>query len=278
MRQPIVQHVQSLVESAFGITIASARSIKGKFDPALLAVREWSSDDVVFDVGANDGRTILRIARRLNFPRFFAFEPASGPYRKLIERTRRLKQVKCFQLAMGEQLGRKTLYLNDIDALNSFSPTWSNGASGRQASDPQTEVVEVATVDHMMAQQRVDFVHLLKIDTEGYEMEVLRGAGQALRDSRIAMVVAEVGFDQSPKAIVPLEEARRYLATFGYRLHGIYTQGRAPAEAPRHWPGAERERYRPQALVYCDALFLCTHIDAPGGAPAEPSRASSQIP
>jgi len=240
-----------MVEGALGVTISAAGS--DKFDPALLAVRRWSGSDVVFDVGANDGRTVLRLDRRLGRPRFYAFEPVAATYRTLVERTAHMKNVRCFQLAMGEAPGRQAIYLNERAALNSFSPTWS--ADPRSA---ETEVVEVSTVDQVMSEQEVERIHLLKIDTEGYEMEALRGSEQSLRESRIALVVAEVGFDQSAKAIVPLEEARRYLAGFGYRLQGIYTQGRGPAKAPDRWAGAG---YRPEALVYCDALFVCAEIE-----------------
>lgn len=232
MTKSVLGRVRSVAEAAFGITIAKAGSTK--FDPALLAMRTWSSSDVIFDVGANDGRTVLRLARRLGTPRFYAFEPVATTYQTLVKRTQHMENVRHFQLALGAKPGREPIYLNPIDAMNSLAPSW--------ADDPgsaETEMVEVSTVDTVMGQQGVELVHLLKVDTEGYEMEVLRGAEQALRASRIAMVVVEVGFEQSAKAIVPLEEARRHLARFGYVLQGIYTQGRAPARPSARWTQAD---------------------------------------
>src|SRR5690606_38726330 len=138
-----------------------------------------STGDVVFDVGANDGRTVLRLARRLGRPRFYAFEPVAATYRTLVERTRRLDNVRCFQLAMGEKPGRQPIYLHERAAMNSFSPTWTADP------DAQTEMVDIATVDDVRSEHGLERIHLLKIDTEGYEMEVLRGAERSLRESRI---------------------------------------------------------------------------------------------
>ncbi len=120
----------------------------------LRGLRPWSSQDVVFDVGANDGRTILRLERHLPSPRIFAFEPVSTTFRTLTERTAHLENVRPFQLALGAESGQRDMYLNERAALNSLYPEW--GAWDR------TEAVEMTTVDRFVAQQDLEHVHLLK--------------------------------------------------------------------------------------------------------------------
>jgi FkbM family methyltransferase len=235
--------VKSLVEKTFDVRIS--RAVPNQWsDAAVRNLRAWSSQDVVFDVGANDGRTILRIQDLLHRPRIFAFEPVSTTYRTLVERTRDLDHVRCFQMALGAKPGRETIYLNEIAAMNSFSPDW--------APVTGTEEVAVSTVDAVAAEHGIAFIHFLKIDTEGYELQVLEGARQMLSASRIGIVQVEAGFDQMrAKGFATLEEIRRHLAPLGYYLYGIYNQCRTKAH-----PAVALGGYDAEVLVYCDALFI----------------------
>jgi len=243
--------VKGLVERSMGVTISRTPPAPPNqhADAALGHLRRWSPDDVFFDVGANDGRTILRLQHQLSSPRIYAFEPVASTYRTLVERTAQLPNVRTFNLALGAGPGTGTIYLNDIDAMNSFSPRWTTAPIG-------TETVTVATIDDMLAAERIGFVHFLKIDTEGFELEVLKGAEQALRASRIGIVQVEVGVDQMDKSFLSLERARTHMAARGYLLYGIYNQCRTPAAAPAGWPQGAADGYTPEALAYCDALFV----------------------
>src|SRR5690606_6491902 len=128
-------------------------------------------------------------------------------------------------------------------------PSWTAAPTG-------VETVQVLTLDEVMAEQGIDFVHFLKVDTEGYELEVLLGAERALEQGRIAIVQLEVGVDQMPRKFLTLEEARRHLAAGGYRLYGLYSQCLTSARPPDGWPPAELAGYHARVLAYGDALFV----------------------
>jgi FkbM family methyltransferase len=248
---PAARTLRHLAERTFGISISrhGAGAPNQHADNALRYLRRWSREDVVFDVGANDGRTVLRLNEPLGRPRILAFEPVSSTYQTLVARTRHLPNVRTFPLALGAAPGSQAIYLHEIGAMNSFSPHWGTSPEG-------TEVVPISTVDAVMAEQGIDFVHFLKVDTEGYELEVLRGAEAALRSSRIAIIQLEVGVDQIAKPMFSLEEARRYLAERGYLLQGVYNQCRTRATAPPPPGTADTPIPRAEVLAYCDALFL----------------------
>ncbi len=126
---------------------------------------------------------------------------------------------------MGAKPGREKIFLHEITAMNSFLPEW--------ATVTGTETVEVATVDGVIAQHGIDLIHFLKIDTEGYELEVLAGAHGALQSSRVALIQVEVGFDQMKyKRFATLDDIKRHLAPTGYILYGVYKQCRAKACSP----------------------------------------------
>ena len=56
-----------------------------------------------------------------------------------------------------------------------------------------SETVQITTLDQFCADEAVERIDLLKIDTEGHEMDVLQGAAQCLREDRIFAIQVEFG-------------------------------------------------------------------------------------
>jgi len=104
------------------------------------------------------------------------------------------------------------------------------------------DVVEVPTVsiDALCAQRGIETVDLLKVDVEGAEIEVLRGAEGLLRSSAIRAVYAEARFIRETEGGVLVHELAAFLAPFGYRLHNLYDQVESAA----------------RGTIYANAVFL----------------------
>ncbi len=70
----------------------------------------------------------------------------------------------------------------------------------------------------------------MKIDTEGYDLEVLRGAESLLTHQRVDLVQVEAGMNRDNHRHVTFILLTEYLERFNYRLFGIYNQsGEWPA-------------------------------------------------
>lgn len=217
---------------------------------ALHELRAWTPGDIVFDVGANDGRTVQRLQEHLPSPRILAFEPVMSTFQVLTERTAGLANVRCFRLALGAEAGRREIFLNESAAVNSLDPGW--GAS------TGTEAIEMTTVDHIVAQEGIAHIDLLKIDAEGHDLEVLKGAQAALRQARVRIIMVEVGFSTPGKQQPNLEAFQALLWPFDYHLYGIYNQSRARLSRRLGRPAGGAD---PEVLVYADALFVSAALD-----------------
>jgi hypothetical protein len=68
----------------------------------------------------------------------------------------------------------------------------------------------------------VDQIDLLKIDTEGYELPVLRGATGMLQRNKISFVYCECGFTSANHRNTKLDDLCRYLEEKGYMFYGLY--------------------------------------------------------
>jgi len=234
--------------------------------PAVRHLLDWAERPVIFDVGANDGRTVDQLKAQFPSARILAFEPVAATFRTMTERTRHFRDVLPFQLALGAEPKEQTIYLHPMASMNSFAERWGP-ATG-------TEVVTVSTVDVVMAEQALDFVHFLKIDTEGFELEVLKGAAGALARQQIAVVQVEAGFDPRVSPHTPLFEIARLLMPHGYILHGIFNQTRRSKglRRPDRWPADRGAQYQPSGMKYCDALFVAAaHGEAGDGARVGPT-------
>ncbi len=240
--------LKTSLERSLGVRIS--RSVPMGVDSfhSILGLRDWGSTDVIFDVGANDGRSARKLRSRFPGCRIHSFEPVAATYAKLVDATRGFPEVKTYPFALGSEPGEKEIFTHEKAVFNSFSADWR--------SPNGSEVVKISTLDEVMAGQGVDFIHFLKVDTEGYEMEVLKGAERALRESRISIIQLEAGFNELVSPHTPLCDLQRYLAERKYYLYGIFDQHVRRGTPPSGWPESEAGRFHPRLASYCDAVFV----------------------
>lgn len=160
--------------------------------PTFVDVMRCQRIDVVLDVGANDGDFGREIRDEGYRGRIVSFEPNPAAYERLCKAIVNDPLWEAHQLGLGDVPGELTLSISNADVFSSFKGTTEFGAASFHARQASTEQVQVVRLDDFL-DGRADLLSrtYLKIDTQGFEMEVLRGAGDALR--RIAAVQAELG-------------------------------------------------------------------------------------
>ena len=164
-------------------------------------LREYlPKDGVVIDVGANLGFTALIFAKHVGpSGRVYAFEPSPAAYAKLLEvvEKNQLGNVQCFNLGCGSTRRSETLLV----------PASSGNATIRRSGVHLTGTcremnIEIDTLDNMILSlaQKIDF---LKIDTEGFEDQVLAGADEVVRRDRpvIYLELSQEYGDSSARAV-----------------------------------------------------------------------------
>ncbi len=129
------------------------------------------------DVGANIG-SYARAALAAGASKIVAFEPAPATFEKLRENTAG-RAVEVHNLAVGETVGETELFVPANPGLASRDPE----ASGFARRETRAMAVPMTTIDEYCYLQSF-FPALIKIDVEGFELEVLQGARRLLRDER----------------------------------------------------------------------------------------------
>ncbi len=141
-------------------------------------------EPVVMDCGANMGVFSL-YAHALNpAARIYAFEPSAytcGLLRKAVERNGLSDSVFPVNAALGQE--ERTVGLNVVREGAGLSNVVvdSEFAAGREADYKGVQQTEMTTLDLFARKNGLSRVDLIKIDTEGYEKQILRGAAGTIR-------------------------------------------------------------------------------------------------
>ncbi len=163
----------------------------------------------VVDVGANIGiytRFFSGLAAVSG--RVHAFEPAPPNYKRLQENADHLANVSLNHAAVGDHSGTIRLFVSD--ELNVDHRTFDSG-DGRTGID----VPMVSLDDYFNAGQRVD---LIKIDVQGYELSVLRGAKRVLKENREIKVLMEFWPYGLAKAAVAPSKVMELIDSLGFEI------------------------------------------------------------
>ena len=90
-----------------------------------------------------------------------------------------------------------------------------------------TTRISLDTLDHFCEKEGISQIGLLKIDVEGYEMNVLTGAEKMLAGKNISFIVLECEFHSHPgnDTHTGFFELFRYLQPFQYNVVSFYTSG-----------------------------------------------------
>ncbi|MDP2332362.1 MAG: FkbM family methyltransferase [Reyranella sp.] len=171
---------------------------------------------VVFDVGANVGQTLTALLRYAPAAEIYCFEPGLIPFRALQAKFKDRKNAHLSNVALGSHPETLTLQVSENSELSTLM--------FRGKADPSntTQLTEVTTVDIVAAAHEISHLDVLKIDAQGWEMEVLKGAKNLIEDQNLIFVFAEVTFRSDETEMQQFGELHSHLEKSGFVLCGLY--------------------------------------------------------
>lgn len=181
---------------------------------------------VIFDVGANDGETMQEFLRVFPAANLVAFEPHAACGEILERKFLQHPNVSVQKVALGAHTGSSELHLfsgNRMNSLLPFDHVPGNLMSQTFASTGTAEV-RVETLDAFCSERGIASIDILKTDTQGYDLQVLKGAASLLENRQIKTILLEVNFVPMYEGQATFSELHEYLSAHGYRLVDFYNQ------------------------------------------------------
>ncbi len=157
--------------------------ILSKFNPKLC-----------IDIGANKGDYTINILKNTSAT-VISFEPLSQPYEVLKNRTKDfgLRSIK-IKKGVGIENTKKKIYFNaDNTTHASFLESIKKIPYIKNESH---ELVEITTLDEYFKNQHYQGIDFIKIDTEGYEYEVLAGSESTIKNLKPKFIQIEFNLHQ----------------------------------------------------------------------------------
>jgi FkbM family methyltransferase len=177
----------------------------------------------ILDVGAHDGYFASKFVLRAPLAEVHCFEPNPEVVPKLTAVAARLGQStpgrpRCVVNPVGVGSEERTLNLNvtGLEQASSFLMPNQAAVAGWPEHDfsvRATHAVQVIRLDRYLEQHQLRHIKLLKIDVQGYELDVLKGLGQRLHD--VEYIHVEVQFQRLYEQAPIWSELIGYLRPFG---------------------------------------------------------------
>lgn len=156
-------------------------------------VRQGVSPRTVIDVGANAGQFAVASAKLFSDVTVHSFEPNPECVSLLNKHTDPLGNVKVYPVALGDEEGEVTFHVNSHSHSSSILPLTKNHLEAFPAARELNSIrVRISTLDKIFSNIELAAPVLLKLDVQGYEAQVLRGAAETLK--RVDYVVLEASF------------------------------------------------------------------------------------
>lgn len=147
----------------------------------------------IFDAGANKGQDLNMVFKELHERDFeiHSFEPSKYTFELLQKNSPDSAKVKLNNLGLGKNVGEHTLYSNEQGSglasltkrkLDHFNIDFS-----------YSEKIRITSLDNYCSENGIKHIHLLKIDVEGHELDVLNGADKMFANQSIDVVTFGFG-------------------------------------------------------------------------------------
>jgi FkbM family methyltransferase len=185
--------------------------------------------NLVFDVGANVGQYGEKLRAGGYHGRIVSFEPLAGPFEVLERRTRSDPAWTCFQLALGDTSEETTMNVYGKES-SSLLELNDPVAQNLRLEHGGTEDVIVKRFDDVMDELAgPDDPIFVKLDVQGFELPILRGAEQGL--ARVQGMEIELSLAPLYQRQALVGQVIDYLEKRGFRMIWLETYPRRAENA-----------------------------------------------
>jgi len=153
--------------------------------------------DIMIDVGANIGESILEFNKNFEIKKIYSIEPDPNSYHEI--KKNNFKNVDVLNFALSDTEGNDKLkigYLSSMSTINKINygsfytkvKCFVIWMINRKFAIYKNEIViKKRRLDNLINELKIDIVDLIKIDTEGHEFNVIKGLGDKIHNVKIIL-------------------------------------------------------------------------------------------
>lgn len=182
-----------------------------------IALKNLQQTRTVIDIGAHVGISVVQWAGI--FKSVYAFEPMKDHYDCLIENTKEFSNIHYFNLAISNEESKKTGAYRTNKNSGSFQILDENYQQPSKKSPREIFEIQTKTLDSFNFKE----VDLIKIDVEGWELEVLEGAINTIRENNPVLIVEYTnGGKKKSLHRYDVDKYNKFISSIGYNVVGSF--------------------------------------------------------
>lgn len=185
---------------------------------------------MIFDIGAHKGQTSSHFCKLFPHSFIHAFEPSPYLFTEIEKNLSKRKNIICHNFAIGEADEEAFLTKTDSDLCGQVVKVQENNSTS----------ISVHRLDRFCQVENISAIDLLKIDVEGNEVSVLKGASGMFERNAIKAILLECDFNKDDKQHSYFFDIFNFLSDQNFCFHGLF----------------DVVRYSPSyGIGFCNALF-----------------------
>ena len=218
-----------------------------------------NKDMTIIDAGGNTGQTVNRFKSFWPNSMVHSFEPDPDVFLELDKNTRDLTGVIANNTGLGDEVTVKSFHKMQDSGSSSFIPvnkesrTYQimqsdcnlkhHNKTALRASEDQVIKCSITTLDEYCRKNKISKIDLLKMDVQGYEPNILRGAKEILKNNSVDAILTEIMFTDYYSERGSFNDIEKEIHSYGYVLYDIPYLARVPNE--------NRQR-----IFFVDAIYI----------------------
>ena len=218
----------------FNYKVINLKKDKSNLDQFLNELIKFDNP-LIFDVGANVGQSVKILKKIFPNSLIHCFEPDNNAYKILFKNYSNNKTVKLNPFGLGKkneylefnsyiETGKSSFYKLNLDTefIKYKANVW--GVDQNEYLD-STYQKEIKTIDNYCEQNNIKKIDFLKIDTQGYEENVINGANNMIKNNLIDVIRLELIFSSVYQKNLNIYDIEKILIPNGYKLFGTSQYG-----------------------------------------------------
>ena len=173
----------------YWITVIHNKTFNPEINGENWLVDQCPKDGLYIDIGFNEGGWSKYVLQNKPLAKIFAFDPCLDVIEKFKSEKDKSKNLELIQMAVSNAEG--TLDFYDYGELNGCNSLSKRDMDFDKSIKPKIYTVNVVTLDDWSRQRGIEHIDLLKVDAEGYDLNVLEGAINLLDGEKIDLIVFE---------------------------------------------------------------------------------------
>ena len=180
-------------------------------------VKDIKAPETIIDIGSNKGQFILLIEKLFPNKVVYSFEPINEMINKQKKFFEYNKNLIFHNIALGSSIASKDLLITNRMDSSSFLKVEVDTGKSNNYTVVEKRNIKVSTLDDIFLNENISHPILIKMDVQGYELEVLKGANDLLKktDYLLLEVSESEMYQNQPTEKIIVE----YLKNFNFEIY-----------------------------------------------------------